>query len=89
MNNNKPIQIEMFYTLSCPNCKSLKKLLDDVLPEFGNKFELKKTLANGPIGIIKTMKLGIHSVPTLLINNQIVYRAVPTKQELTITLKSY
>jgi len=83
------IKIEMFYTLTCPNCKTLKKMLKDVLPEFGDKFEFKATLANGPVGIVKTMKLGIHAVPTLLINNEIIFRGVPTKQELIDKLKTY
>ncbi len=83
------IKIEMFYTLTCPNCKTLKQILKDVLPEFVDKFELKTTLANGPIGMVRTMKLGIHAVPTLLINNEIVFRSVPTKQELINKLNTY
>ncbi len=83
------IKIEMFYTLTCPNCRTLKKMLNEVLPEFGGKFELKTTLANGPIGMVRTMKLGIHSVPTLLINNEIVFRSVPTKEELINKLNNY
>ena len=89
MNSSKPIVIEMFYTLSCPNCKVLKRMLEEVLPEFNNKFDLKKSLANSPIGMIRTMKLGINTVPTLLINNEIVYKGVPTKQELINKLKTY
>jgi len=83
------IKIEMFYTFTCPNCKILKQILKDVLPEFDDKFELKTTLANGPIGMVRTMKLGIHAVPTLLINNEIVFRSVPTKQELINKLNTY
>jgi len=64
-------------------------MLEDVLPGFGNKFVLKKSLANMPLGMIKTMKLGIHTVPTLLIDNQIVFRSVPTKAELINLLKRY
>ncbi|WP_353851492.1 thioredoxin family protein [Tenuifilum sp.] len=83
------IKIEMYYTLTCPNCKTLKKMLKDILPDFGDRFELKTTLANGPVGMVRSMKLGIHSVPTLLINNEIVFRSVPTKQELINKLNSY
>jgi len=90
MNENPtPIKIEMFYTLTCPNCKPFKRLLKEVLPEFGDKFELKTTLANGPIGMIRTLKLGIHTVPTLLINGVIVFREVPAKQELINKLNMY
>lgn len=89
MNSTKPLKIEMFYTLTCPNCKILKRMLEEVLPAFNDQFIFKKSLANSPVGIIRTMKLGIHSVPALLINNEIVFKSVPTKQELIDKLKTY
>lgn len=79
----------MYYTLTCPNCKVLSRMLDDVLPQFGRKFVLKKTNANMPVGMIKTMKLGIHTVPTLLVDQKIVFRSVPTREELINILSSY
>jgi len=89
MTDKKTITIEIFYTLTCPNCKILKRLLNDVLPAYGNKFETKQTLANMPLGMVRTMKLGIHSVPTLLINDEIVFKSVPTKEELIEKLNNY
>jgi uroporphyrinogen decarboxylase len=86
---DKPIKIEIFYTLTCPNCKVMKRLLEEVLKEYQNKFEIKQTLANMPIGMIRTMKLGIGSVPTLLINDEIAFRSVPTKLELIDKLNKY
>jgi len=83
------MKIELFYTLSCPNCKTLEKLLNQVLPEFNEFFELKKTLANSPKGYFKTLKLGIHSVTTLLINNEIVFRNVPEKNQLKESLTKF
>ena len=64
-------------------------MLDEILPKYGDKFVLKKTMANAPLGMIKSMKLGIHSVPTLLINNEIVFKQVPKKQELINKLNLY
>jgi predicted DsbA family dithiol-disulfide isomerase len=89
MEEKKPIVIEMFYTLTCPNCRIMKRLLDEVLPQFEDRFVLKKSMANSPIGMVRTMKLGIHAVPTLLIDKQIVFKSVPTKQELIDKLSSY
>lgn len=83
------IKIEMFYTLTCPNCRLLKQLLAEVLPGFGDKFEFSTTLASGPFGMIRSMKLGIHTVPTLLIGNKIVFREVPERQELINKLNMY
>jgi len=89
MSENKKNTIEMYYTLTCPNCKILEKMLKEVLPQFEDKFEFKKTLASGPIGYIKSLKLGIHSVPTLLINDKIIFRSVPSKEDLIKVLQSY
>jgi predicted DsbA family dithiol-disulfide isomerase len=89
MEEKNPIVIEMFYTLTCPNCRIMKRLLEEVLPQFEDRFVLKKSMANSPIGMVRTMKLGIHAVPTLLIDKQIVFKSVPTKQELIDKLSSY
>ncbi len=64
-------------------------MLDEVLPQFGDRFKVKQTMANAPIGMIKTLKLGIHSVPALVIDDKIAFREVPTKQDLINKLKLY
>lgn len=89
MEERNRIPVEMFYTLTCPNCRMLKHLLDEILPQFGDKFKLKRSLANTPVGMIRTMKLGIHAVPTVLIDNKIVFRKVPTREELINKLNDY
>lgn len=89
MDKKEPIPIEMFYTLTCPNCRIMKRMLKEVLPDFGDKFRMETTLANLPVGMIRTMKLGIYAVPTLLIDNKIVFREVPSKQALIDKLKTY
>jgi len=89
MENQQSIIIEMFYTLTCSNCRVLKRMLNEILPQFGNKFEFRKSLANSPIGMVRTMRLGIHTVPTLLIDNKIVFKSVPTKEKLIEKLNSY
>lgn len=67
----------------------LKHMLEEILPQFGDKFELKRSLANSPLGMIRTMKLGIHAVPTMLIDNKIVFRNTPSREELINQLNSY
>ncbi|MBE0650743.1 MAG: thioredoxin family protein [Bacteroidales bacterium] len=89
MEERNRIPIEMFYTLTCPNCRMLKHMLEEILPQFGDKFELKRSLANSPLGMIRTMKLGIHAVPTMLIDNKIVFRNTPSREELINQLNSY
>ena len=83
------IKIELFYTLTCPNCQVMKKMIDDVLTKFPGQFEFKPINATMPLGMSRSIKLGIHSVPTLLINNEIVFKGVPTRQELIEKLNKY
>ena len=89
MSEDKKITIEMFYTLTCPNCRIFQRMLEGVLTSYGDKFMFKKTLASGPAGYFKTLKLGIHTVPTILFDNTIVFRSVPTKDELIKQLNQY
>ena len=89
MNDKSTVTIEMFYTLTCPNCNILKRMLEEVLPQYGSKIKFKKSLANSPLGMIRTMKLGVNSVPTLLIDNKITFRSVPKKEELINALNSF
>lgn len=85
----KPVTLELFYTLTCPNCRVMKRLLEEVLPAYGSRFKLKQTLANMPAGMIRTMRMHIHSVPTLTINNEIAFRSVPSKEEIIEKLNQY
>ncbi|MBE0638268.1 MAG: thioredoxin family protein [Bacteroidales bacterium] len=89
MSENKSAVVEMFYTLSCPNCKVFQRMLEEVMPGYDGRITFKKTLASGPVGYIKSLKLGIHAVPTVLINNNIVFRSVPSRQELIAKLNQY
>jgi len=62
-------------------------MLKEILPQFGDKYELKETLVSSPMGWIKSAKLGIHSVPVLSLNDKIIFRSLPSKEELIKTLK--
>ena len=83
----KKNKLELFYGLTCPHCRTLKKMLKEILPQFENKFELKETLVSSPMGWIKSAKLGIHSVPVLTLNDKIIFRSLPSKNELLNKLK--
>lgn len=78
----QPVQLEMYYSMTCPNCKILDRMLNDVLPGYGDKIKLKKILISSPSGYIKSLKLGIHSVPTLVLDGKIIFRQVPEKSAL-------
>lgn len=62
-------------------------MLKEILPEFGDQITLKETLISTPSGWLKSFKLGIHSVPVLLLNDEILFKSLPTKNELHNKLK--
>jgi len=84
----KPRRVEFFYSLTCPNCKVLEKMLEDVLPLY-SPIEFRKVLVSSPAGYFRSLKLGIHSVPTLLIDGNVVLRSVPTREELVQKLNKF
>lgn len=64
-------------------------MLKEILPEFDEKFELKEILVSSPKGWIKSAKLGIYSVPVLAIDDKIIFRSLPEKEELINKLKEW
>jgi len=75
-------EIELFYGIICPYCKTAKSLLKKIMNENPGKFILKQTLISSPSGMIKRYRLGIHAVPTILLDGDIVFRSLPKEEEL-------
>ncbi len=76
-------KLELYTTLACPHCRTMKKTISDVLPEFPDQYQFKEISASSPIGYIKSLKNNIHSAPTLLIDGRVVARTAISKSELT------
>jgi predicted DsbA family dithiol-disulfide isomerase len=89
MNKTATVQLELFQNPGCPACKALNLMLDELLPAYGDSFTLKRTQASGPLGYVRTLRLGIHAVPALLINGKVEFRSLPARQELIDRLNSY
>lgn len=75
-------EIELFYGITCPYCRTAKKLLNKIINEHPGKFRLKQTLTSSPKGLVRRYKLGIHAVPAILIDGEIVFRGLPEEEEL-------
>ena len=74
--------IELYYGITCPYCRTAKKLLKKIVEENPGKFKLKQTLISSPKGMIRRYKLGIHAVPAILIDGEIVFRSLPDEEDL-------
>ena len=79
-------EIELFYGLICPYCKTAKAMLKKIMNENPGKFRLKQTLISSPSGMISRYRLGIHAVPAVLMNGEIIFRGLPSEEELRETL---
>ena len=75
-------EIELYYGLLCPYCKTAKILIKKIMNENPGKIRFKQTLISSPTGMINRYKFGIHSVPTILIDGTIVFRGLPEEEEL-------
>jgi len=78
----KKIKLELYYGLICPFCKVLRKMLKKIILENPDRFYLKEILVSSPVGMIKSFKHGIHAVPTLLIDGEIIFRSLPDEEDL-------
>ncbi len=75
-------EIELYYGLICPYCRTAKALIKKIIKENPEKFRLKQTLISSPAGMINRYRLGIQAVPTILIDGKIVFRGLPEEKEL-------
>jgi glutaredoxin len=81
-------KLELYTTLACPHCKTMKRTIEDVLPDFISQYKYNEISASSPLGYIKSLKNNIHSAPTLLIDGRVVARTAISKTELINLLKS-
>lgn len=80
-------EVELFYGITCPFCRTAKTLLKKILKENLGKFTFKQTLISSPKGMIRKYKLGIYAVPAILIDGEIVFRGLPGEEELKNALE--
>ncbi len=81
-------KLELYTTFACPHCKTMKKTIGEVLPEFEDQYQFSEVSASSPLGYIKSLKNNIHSAPTLLIDGRVVARSAISKTELINILTS-
>ncbi len=81
-------KLELYTTLACPHCKTIKRTIEEVLPDFISQYKYSEISASSPIGYIKSLKNNIHSAPTLLIDGRVVARTAISKTELINLLKT-
>jgi len=82
------IKVEVFTAPGCGKCGKAKHVLEDIVNQMGaNKFDWRE------IDILKEMdyaiELGVLSTPSIAINGELVFTALPSVKQLQKTLMDY
>lgn len=77
------IEIVTLDSEGCAPCQYMVESVKDILPLYGDKIVWRESLIKSLAGIRRTKQLGVNTLPTMLINNEVVFdNIVPTKEEL-------
>ncbi|MCC8057932.1 uroporphyrinogen decarboxylase family protein [Cloacibacillus sp.] len=77
------IEIVTLDSEGCAPCQYMVESVRSVEPLFNGRIIWRETLIKSLSGIRRTQKLGVSTLPTMLINNEVVFdNIVPTKEEL-------
>jgi glutaredoxin len=82
------IKVEVFTAPGCGKCGKAKHVLEDIVNQMGvDKFDWRE------IDILKEMdyaiELGVLSTPSIAINGELVFTALPSVKQLQKTLTDY
>ncbi len=81
------IKVEVFTAPGCGKCGKAKHVLEDIVNEMDADVEWRE------INILKKMdyaiELGVLSTPSIAINGELVFTALPSVKQLQQTLSDY
>lgn len=67
----------------CAPCQYMLEVLKSVMPKFQGKLDYRETLIKSLAGIKRVQQLGVKTLPSILLNNEIVFdNIIPTESEL-------
>ena len=77
------IEIVTLDSEGCAPCQYMCEAVKNVAPIYGDKLSWRELLIKSAAGIKRTMSLGVSTLPTLLINNEVVFDNItPTADAL-------
>lgn len=78
------IEIVTLDSEGCAPCQYMCEAVKDVESKYGDKLHWRESLIKSVAGIKRTMALGVSTLPTMLINNEVVFdNIIPTSEELS------
>lgn len=80
---NVCIEIVTLDSEGCAPCQYMVEAVKSVVDKYGERLTWKESLIKSLAGIRRTQKLGVNTLPTMLINNEVVFDNItPTSDEL-------
>ena len=77
------IEIVTLDSEGCAPCQYMCEAVSVVAPRYGDRLTWRESLIKSAAGIMRTKALGVATLPTMLINNEVVFdNIVPTSEEL-------
>lgn len=78
------IEIVTLDSEGCAPCQYMCEAVKNVAPLYGDRLKWRESLIKSAAGIKRTMELGVSTLPTLLINNEVVFDNItPTAEALS------
>ena len=77
------IEIVTLDSEGCAPCQYMCEAVKNVAPHYGDRLTWRESLIKSAAGIKRTKALGVSTLPTMLINNEVVYdNIIPTADDL-------
>ena len=77
------VEIVTLDSEGCAPCQYMCEAVKNVAPRYPDRLRWRESLIKSAAGIRRTMALGVSTLPTLLINNEVVFDNItPTEEEL-------
>ena len=82
------IKIKFLTMQGCHNCVAVKKIFDEIMPEFSGKVEVEEIDIASPEGQELAGKYGVMASPGIVINEELFSTGGVNKEKLIEKLKS-
>lgn len=81
-------KIQFLTMVGCHNCEAVKKIFDEVMPEFKDKVEVVEVDMTSPEGQELVQKYSVMASPGIVINDELFSTGGVDKEKLVEKLKT-
>ncbi len=82
-------KIKFLTMVGCHNCAAVKRIFDDIMPDYKGKVEVEEIDMSTPEGMELVQKYGVMSSPGIIINDELFSTGGVNKEKLVEKLDSF